>query len=150
MSPGRRISRDGNFIAFESLADLSGDNSVKSTTTVFVYNVSASSFTQIGPRADISSAFRFPTFTDYTGTTPSTVVFATGLNFKADGTIAATAADGLTPAGVTQIFAAPLSGTITFTRLTNNPGSVRPAREACAMSPRGRISSSMTGTVLGG
>jgi uncharacterized protein (TIGR03437 family) len=150
MSPGRRISRDGNFIAFESLADLSGDSSIKSTTTVFVYNVSASSFTQIGPRADTSSAFRFPTFTDYTGTTPSTVVFATGLNFKADGTVPSTAADGLNPAGVTQIFAAPLSGTITFTRLTNNPGSVGPAIEPFPSNTRGRIAFSMTSTELGG
>ncbi|HEX8890716.1 MAG TPA: hypothetical protein VF779_16320, partial [Pyrinomonadaceae bacterium] len=114
-SPGRRISRDGNFIAFESTADLSGDNSIKDTTTAFVYNVSANSFTQIGPRATISSALRFPTFTDYSGTTPSTVVFASGLNFKSDGTIPSTASDGLNPSGVTQIFAAPLSGTISFT-----------------------------------
>lgn len=150
MSPGRRISRDGNFIAFESLADLSGNGANQSNTTVFVYNISASTFTQIGPRATNSSAFRFPTFTDYTGTTPATVVFATGLNFKADGTVPTTATDGLNPAGVTQIFSAPLSGTITFTRLTNNPGSVGPAIQPFPSNTRARIAFSMSNTELGG
>lgn len=150
LSPGRRISRDGNFLALESLADLSGDNTNKATTTVFVYNVSANSFTQFGPRANNSSAFRFPTFTDYTGLTPATLVFSSGLNFKADGTVPSTASDGLNPAGVTQIFAAPLSGTITFTRLTNNPGTPGPAIQPFPSNTRQRIAFSMTGTELGG
>ncbi|HEX8920336.1 MAG TPA: hypothetical protein VF766_02590, partial [Pyrinomonadaceae bacterium] len=63
--PGRRISRDGNFIAFESKADLSGTGANQETSTVFIYNVAANSFTQVGPRATNTSIPRFPTFTDY-------------------------------------------------------------------------------------
>jgi uncharacterized protein (TIGR03437 family) len=151
LSPGRRISRDGNLIAFESLADLSGTSSIQSNTTVFIYNVSASSFTQVGPRATNSSAFRFPTFTDYNASLqPATIVFATGLNFKSDGTAPSTATDGLNPNGATQIFSAPVSAPTTFTRLTNTPGSPGGSIEPFPSNTRGRIAFSLTGTELGG
>ncbi|HEX8845321.1 MAG TPA: hypothetical protein VF791_11785 [Pyrinomonadaceae bacterium] len=152
-SPGRRISRDGNLIALESLADLSGNSAIQQNTTVFIYNVSTNSFTQIGPRATNSSAFRFPTFTDYTGLTPATVVFATGLNFNADGTAPTSSTSGLNPSGATQIFAAPVSGTITFTRLTNTPTPPTfpgPAIQPFPSDTRGRIAFSIVGTELGG
>jgi Tol biopolymer transport system component len=48
LSPGRRLSRDGNLVAVESLANLSGDNSIQTNTTVFIYNVAGNSFTQVG------------------------------------------------------------------------------------------------------
>ncbi|HKC63821.1 MAG TPA: hypothetical protein VKB86_09290 [Pyrinomonadaceae bacterium] len=151
-SPGRRISRDGNFIALESLADLSGDNSIKAQTTVFVYNVSSNAFTQIGPRADNTSQFRFPTFTDYNSSLqPATVIFSSGLNFTSTGTVPSTASDGLNPSGATQIFAAPLgTSSITFTRLTNNPGSPGPAIQPFPSNTQQRIAFSITGTELGG
>ena len=53
LEPGRRLSRDGNFVAFESLVDLPGDGSVKSTTTVILYSVSANNFKAVGPRAQL-------------------------------------------------------------------------------------------------
>ncbi|MBA3768340.1 MAG: hypothetical protein H0W99_15450, partial [Acidobacteria bacterium] len=98
MSLGRRLSRDGNLLAFESYADLSGDNSIKTTTTVFIYNIGTSSFTQVGPRAANTSALRQPTFTDYNAAgQPATIIFSSALNFTATGAAPATAADGLNP-----------------------------------------------------
>src|SRR5947209_5905696 len=152
MPPGRRLSRDGNFIALESLADLSGDSSIKNQTTIFVYNVSSNAFTQIGPRADNTSQFRFPTFTDYNSSLqPATVVFSSGLNFTSTGALPTTATDGLNPSGATQIFAAPLgTSSPTFTRLTNNPGTPGPAIQPFPSNTQQRMAFSITATELGG
>jgi uncharacterized protein (TIGR03437 family) len=151
LSPGRRLSRDGNLIAFDSLADLSGNSAIQTSTTVFVYNVSASSFTQVGPRATNSSAFRFPTFTDYNASLqPATIVFATGLNFTSSGAIPTTAADGLNPLGATQIFAAPVAAPTTFTRLTNTPGGPGGSIQPFPSNTRDRTAFSLLGAELGG
>lgn len=154
LSPGRRLSRDGNFIAFESLADLSGNGAIQSTTTVFLYNVSSSSFTQVGPRASNSSALRFPTFTDYNASLqPATIIFSSGLNFKADGSAPPTPADGINPTFGTQIFAAPVSSPNTFTRLTSSPTPPSfpgPAIQPYPSDTRERIAFSMERTELGG
>jgi uncharacterized protein (TIGR03437 family) len=154
LSPGRRLSRDGNYIAFESLADLPGNSAIQSNTTVFVYNVSANSFTQVGPRATNSSAFRFPTFTDYNvALQPATVIFSTPLNFKADGTLPTTATDGLNPGGGYQIFSAPLAAPTTFTRLTNTPAPPSfppPELQPFTSNTRDRMAFSILATELGG
>ncbi len=133
-SQGKRMSRDGNYIAFESRAQLdqaSGTNQANYAT--FLYNVSAASnqFIQIGPRNDADSGanggdvLRFPTFTDYTGTVPSTLILTTRLNIKADGTVPGTASDGLNPdaSRPPQVYSFPLATTPTptFTRLTKIP-----------------------------
>lgn len=160
--PGRRLSRDGNLIAFESKADLSGTSGTsgnsanQDTSTVFIYNVGASSFTQVGPRAQNTSAPRFPTFTDYNASLqPATIIFATGLSFTASGAIPTTAADGLNPGGGTQIFAAPVAAPTTFTKLTNTPdlpvgATASPSIQPYASETRARIAFSMSGTELGG
>jgi uncharacterized protein (TIGR03437 family) len=154
LSPGRRLSRDGNFIAMESLANLSGDSSIQSNTTVFIYNVAGNSFTQVGPRATNSSTFRFPVFTDYNvALQPATIVFSSALNFRADGTLPTTAAEGLNPTGATQIFSAPVAAPTTFTRLTNTPAPASlpgPAIQTYTSNTRERIAFSMSGTELGG
>lgn len=153
--PGRRLSRDGNLIAFESLADLSGNSANQTNTTVFIYNATANSFTQAGPRAVNTSAPRFPTFTDYNASLqPATLIFATGLNFTAAGAIPTTAADGLNPGGGTQIFSAPVAAPTTFTRLTNTPGlsfqGFGPSIQPFPSNTQERISFSMSLTELGG
>jgi uncharacterized protein (TIGR03437 family) len=152
--PGRRISRDGNLIALESLADLSGNNAIQSNTTIFVYNVSTNSFTQYGPRANNSSAQRWPTFTDYNAALqPSTLVFSTPLNFKADGTVPTQASDGLNPTGAYQIFSVPLATPTAFTKLTNSPAPPffpPPAIQPFPSNTRQRIAFSMNFTELGG
>ncbi|MDT5123288.1 MAG: hypothetical protein QOC96_2770 [Acidobacteriota bacterium] len=151
LSPGRRLSRDGNLIALESLADLSGTGANQSNTTVFIYNATTNAFTQVGPRANNTSAFRFPTFTDYNASLqPATIIFATGLNFKADGTAPTVATDGLNPSGATQIFAAPVAAPTTFTRLTSNPGVVGPAIQPFPSNTQARIAFSITATEFGG
>jgi uncharacterized protein (TIGR03437 family) len=154
LSPGRRLSRDGNLIAFESLADLSGTGANQTNTTVFIYNVSANSFTQVGPRAANISAFRFPTFTDYNASLqPATIIFASPLNFKSDGTIPTTASDGLNPGGGYQIFSAPVATPNTFTRLTNTPAPAAfpgPEIQPFTSDTRQRMTFSMAGTELGG
>lgn len=153
-SPGRRLSRDGNLIAFESLADLSGNSSIQANTTVFIYNVSGNSFTQVGPRGVNSSAFRFPTFSDYNASLqPATIIFASPLNFKSDGTLPTTATDGLNPSGAYQIFAAPVAAPTTFTRLTNTPAPPAfpgPEIQAFPSNTQQRIAFSQGSTELGG
>jgi uncharacterized protein (TIGR03437 family) len=154
LSPGRRISRDGNLIALESLADLSGSGAIQSNTTVFIYNVTTNAFTQVGPRAANTSAFRFPVFTDYNASLqPATILFSTGLNFRADGTAPTTATDGLNPGGGTQIFAAPVAAPTTFTKLTNTPAPPAfpgPAIQPFPSNTRDRTAFTIVSTELGG
>ncbi|HEY6245677.1 MAG TPA: hypothetical protein VIX17_17125 [Pyrinomonadaceae bacterium] len=127
-SPGRRLSRDGAYLAFESLATDPKANSESNNAGLgmFVYTVATDSFVLVAPRpttfADIG---RFPTFTDYSASlSPSSLVFASSLNFRPDGTVPATAADapqGLNPQIAPQIFLTqiPASNSNTFVRLTN-------------------------------
>ncbi|MFN2482173.1 MAG: hypothetical protein ABR554_12020, partial [Pyrinomonadaceae bacterium] len=135
LSPGRRISRDGALVAFESVAaDPKADDSATNDANraVFVYNVAADTFTQIGPRAvstgtdsEFEDVLRFPTFAR---TDNTRVYFTSDLNLKPDGTRAPLDdATGLNPKRIKQIFsatvpAAPSTAT-TITRLTNLTGS---------------------------
>jgi uncharacterized protein (TIGR03437 family) len=163
LNSGRRISRDGSLIAFESTADLSnttpGANAT--STTVFLYNVTANTFTKVGARGAEDTTIggdvlRFPIFSDYVGQTPGSLVFASRLNFKADGTIPATASEGLNsdPGRPVQTYVAPLpiGATPTFTRLTKNPpvalflASLQPF----ASNTRERIAFTLASTELGG
>lgn len=154
LSPGRRISRDGNLVALESLADLSGTGALQTNTTVFIYNATTNAFTQVGPRAVNTSAFRFPVFTDYNASLqPATILFSTALNFNADGTAPTTATGGLNPGGGTQIFSAPVAAPTTFTRLTNTPAPPAfpgPALQPFPSNTSGRVAFSLAGTELGG
>lgn len=126
LNPGRRMSRDGNFVAFESVAaDPKGDNGATNVANraVFVYNVSADTFTQVGPRAandEREDVLRFPTFA---GNDPSRVIFTSDLNLKSDGTRATVAdAAGLNRNRIKQIFSATVAATTAITRLTNLTG----------------------------
>ena len=107
---GRRISRDGRFVAFDSYADLAGENSGTNYTSFATYvfdanvPVSANPYKRVLPRSDADSQAaggdvpRFPGFTDYDlNGTPFTIVLETRLNIKPDGTIATTASEGLNP-----------------------------------------------------
>ena len=132
---GRRMSRDGRYIAFDSYADLASENGGTNQTSfaLYLYDTTTGAFRRIGPRSDADSAAsggdisHFPGFTDYnSSSTPQTLVFESRLNFKADGTIPATESDGLNPdtARPVQIFSYPLNvaaATATFTRLTKFP-----------------------------
>jgi uncharacterized protein (TIGR03437 family) len=155
MTPGRHLSRDGNLVTFESFADLPGNSSNQATTTVFIYNVSTSGFTQVGPRGQSASPPHFPTFTDYNASLqPATIIFVSPFNFKTDGTTPTTATDGLNPAGAYQVFSAPVSAPTTFTRLTNTPApalsGAPPPIQAYTSNTRDRISFNTAFTEFGG
>lgn len=127
---GRRLSRDGKFISFESIAsDPSANGTNTSFYVSFVYNVVANTFAQLGPRATAAPGdpvLHLPVFTDYNAAlSPASVMFTSGLNFKSDGTFPAAADDatGLNPARNAQIFVAslPVQSTGPFTRMTTTP-----------------------------
>jgi uncharacterized protein (TIGR03437 family) len=161
LSLGRRLSRDGALIAFESRAvNPKGNDSTTNAAALatFVYSVSGDSFTQVGLRALSGSDIRhLPTFTDYTGTVPGALVFASALNFKTDGSFPAADQDstGLNPSRQPQIFVTdlPVSSTSSFKRLTNTPtGSLAsdiPLRPIPS-GKRNRITFSMSAAELGG
>lgn len=125
---GKRISRDGRFIAFESISDNPGTGGTNQTTNglpnyaIFVYDAAPPNtqpaIRQIGRRTyedsgaaggDLSS--RFPVFTDYNANgVAESILFVSRLNYRADGSISTTAGEGLNPdaARNSQIYVTPL------------------------------------------
>jgi uncharacterized protein (TIGR03437 family) len=156
-----RISRDGRYVGLESRAtDPKANASTPDTSflVTFVYDGVSDAFAQVGPRATATpgDVTHFPTFTDYVGTTPGTVIFTSGLNIKSDGTILTQGdAAGLNPATVSQIFAVPLTfpsmSSGPFTRITDIQGTntLAPVNSLPSNSRR-RIAFTMGGAELGG
>lgn len=140
---GRRMSRDGRYIVLDSYADLQNENSGTnySSFALYLYDTQPPvttpptfPFRRIGPRSDADSAVvggEVPHFGGFTDTdasgAPATLVLETRENIIANGTIAATNADGLNPdaSRPTQIYAYPLvvpnGSASTFKRLTRFP-----------------------------
>lgn len=131
---GRRLSRDGRYIAFDSYADITNENSGENQTGfgTFLYDAVADTFTRIGERSDADDGApggdisRYPTFTDYVNGTPQTLIMETRMNITADGTIPANDEDGLNPsvARPAQVYSYPINSTpksALFTRLTVFP-----------------------------
>jgi uncharacterized protein (TIGR03437 family) len=141
-SPGRRLSRDGAYLAFESTANDPKANTDSNNVALgmFVYNVATDTFVLVAPRpTTVADIGRFPTFTDYSaGLTPGSLVFGSRLNFRPDGTVPADAdaAQGLNQQLAPQIFLTqiPASTSNTFVRMTNVGASLlaalRPAPSA--------------------
>jgi hypothetical protein len=165
LSPGRRLSRDGAFVAYESRAEDPTANSATHTAflAMFVSKTSDSTFKQVGLRAIAfpGDVIHFPTFTDYDSSlAPHSLVFASALNFKADGTFPPEAEDstGLNPVPSgfprpNQIFATqvPVTSSNTFTRLTKNPVLLFVAGIApLASNTHSRIAFSLAAVELGG
>lgn len=164
---GRRMSRDGNYIAFDSYADLpvgtTAQGANKTSFGLYLYNVTANAFTAIGPRSDADTgaiggdANHYPTFTDTDANgAPATLVLETRLNIKADGTIPTTAADGLNPDELrpTQLYSYPLNvvapATATFTRLGKFPaGSIFASTQAITSNSIKRFAFNLASTELG-
>lgn len=135
LDPGRRMSRDGRFVAFSSYADLTGENGGTNFSSFALYlydlsNINSPTVRRIGPRSDADTAAtggdvaHYPGFTNNDGAgTPSTLMFQTRQNIKADGTIPSTETDGLNPTTgrPPQVYSYPLTGTAVFTRLTKFP-----------------------------
>jgi len=132
---GRRMSRNGQYIAFESYADLANENSGANyrSFALYLYNTADNTFRRIGPRSDADRAAQggdlqhYPGFTDYDGSgSPLTLVLESRENIKPDGTIPTTESDGLNPDPVrpAQIYSYPLDtppATAIFTRLAKFP-----------------------------
>jgi len=162
---GRRISRNGNLIAFESISqDPSANNTTSANApAVFIYNVTANSFVLAVPRASDTEVTngqgdipRFPTFTGDS----SRLVFASTLNIKADGTrVDVSDATGLNPTRIIQLFTEPVpassSATLAVTRLTNIQASnilaaVTPLMQFAVSNTIARIAFSLPFAELGG
>jgi hypothetical protein len=129
LTPGRRLSRNGAFIAFESRATDPKSNTAPANQILglFVYTVASDTFVEIGPRPTVfTDIIHFPTFTDYNASLqPSSLVFASALNFRPDGSLPPEAQDseGLNVRRSAQLFltAIPAATAQTFIRLTNTP-----------------------------
>ena len=140
LSPGRRLSRDGKFVVYESRAEDPAANTGTNASflAVFVSDVpltaaTSSTAKQVGPRALVfpGDVEHFPSFTDYDSSlAPHSLVFASALNFKTDGTFPAADQDStglnFVPSGSVrpnQIFTTqvPVTSSNTFRRLTKNP-----------------------------
>lgn len=169
LSPGRRLSRDGKLVVYESRAVDPTANAATNTSfhAIFVSDVPATSATNstakiVGPRAtaEPGDVIHFPVFTDYdSALAPHSLVFASTLNFKPDGTLLGDQdAAGLNsvPSGdlrPNEIFATqiPITSSNTFTRLTKIPifmqvVGIRPFASATLR----RIAFSLQGPELGG
>jgi uncharacterized protein (TIGR03437 family) len=124
-SPGRRMSRDGSRIAFESTAVFNANGTLNgalaTSTGVYIANVAGggdATFEQVSvrPPADQSDiGQRWPTFTGDS----TRVVWASNLNLKPDGTVATTASEGINQQNRAQVFSAPVGALTTVSRVTN-------------------------------
>jgi hypothetical protein len=158
LSTGRRLSRNGAFIAFESRATDPKANAVATAGTLgmFVYTVSTDTFVEIGTRTPITDIGRFPMFTDYNSAlSPSSLVFASFLNFRPDGTFPssqAQASEGINTDNSPDIFLTqiPASSSNTFIRLTNMPVFNAQGTRPIASETRKRIAFTVGAEELGG
>ncbi|HLL76767.1 MAG TPA: hypothetical protein VK421_16045 [Pyrinomonadaceae bacterium] len=155
-SPGRRLSRSGQFLAFESIAT---DPRADATATeqnrgLFVYNVTADTFTLVTARAatdEFESVLRFPTFTG----NGDRLVWVSDLNLTATGTRVAEGDNtGLNPTRAKQIFSTPLppaSGSVPVSRLTSTPTATTVSTlEPFVSNTQERISFSLAEVEFGG
>lgn len=157
-SQGKRVSRDGNFLTFESSGVFNStgtlNGALSDTYGIYLYNIPAGTFAlalarpPADQRADI--ALRFPTFTGDS----TRLVFASDLNLRPDGTIApggttTDAATGLNPSRVPQIFTVPVNALNTVSRLTRQPSQFVALQPLPSNTIR-RVAFSLAGTELGG
>lgn len=159
LNPGQRLSRDGRFIAFESVAtDPGADNTTNQAVRgLFVYVVASGetrTFIQIGPRgaadANEEDVLRFPVFTGNS----NQLVFSSALNFTPGGTRVANGdATGLNPGNFIQLYSVPVPDPLTapqsFTRLTNITGG-QTATQSFVSNTTERIAFSFNGELGGG
>jgi uncharacterized protein (TIGR03437 family) len=161
---GRRMSRDGRYIAFDSYADLAVVNGTNQTSfALYLYDTTVGTFRQIGPRSNADATAnggdvpRFPGFTDTDANgTPSTLVLNTRLNIVPAGTVSATNDGGLNPDATrpTQIYAYTLNTTAleaTFQRLTKFPATPNavPSTQPIPSNSRRRMTFNLAFTEIG-
>ena len=128
---GKRLSRDGNLLVFDSFADLANENSGENFDSfgTYLFDLANDTVRRITERSDGDEnaaggdVERLATFTDYVGDTPSTLLFETRLNIAPNGLVPEDPEDGLnnTFARAAQIYSYPLNEpveTAVFTRRT--------------------------------
>lgn len=134
LTSGRRMSRDGRFIAVESYVDLvaSSPGAVQTSFATYVYDVTAGTYRQVLLRSDADANAsggdiqRYLGFSDYDANrSPANFVLETRMNIKPDGTIPTTASEGLNDNAVrpAQLYTYPVAvstGAI-FKRITKFP-----------------------------
>lgn len=135
LSFGRRMSRGGRYIAFDSFADLANENggANQSSFALYLYDTTNGTFRRIGPRSteDTIAAGgdvpHYPGFTDYDANGEAqTLVFESRQNFTSDGTAVSSNDSGLNPTAERpiQIYSFPLgqpAASATLKRLTKLP-----------------------------
>ncbi len=161
-SPGRRLSRNGAFLAFETTADLQANGSVngalQAALGTYVVNVGTGAFFQVAarpPAGQVTDVLRFPTFTGDS----ATIVFSSTLNLRATTgeALAENSADGLNPGTptrrFTQIFSVPVppaaGAPANYARLTRMPAIFSGVQPFPSDTTR-RIAFSLAATELGG
>lgn len=122
LSPGRRLSRDGNLLAFESTAVFNANGTLNgglaNATGIYVYNVGAGTFTLAASRPPDTQAdvgLRFPTFTGDS----TRLVFSSNLNYNVDGTVNTSATEGLNPTRNVQIWSAQVTAFNQLSRVSS-------------------------------
>lgn len=159
LNPGPRVSRDGRFVAFETVAANPAANNTTNELTrgMYIYNIGTDTFTQIGPRglasANEEDVLRFPVFAGTGDTTQ--LVFTSILNFTPGGTRVPFADNtGLNPSNFRQIYSVPvvpaLGGTQAFSRLTNTTVGGSAALQPYVSNTTERIAFSFNGELGGG
>ncbi len=131
---GRRMSRDGRYIAFDSYADLANEHAGvnQESFALYLYDAVDNSFERVAPRSNADEEAqggdvqRFPGFTDYVDGVATTLVFSSRMNFTSAGVIPTNEADGLNPSDFrpVQIYRHPINavkGSSSFVRLTKFP-----------------------------
>lgn len=151
-SPGRRMSRNGNLLAFESSSnDPKNNGASQPALATFIYDIVGDAFTIVGARSTTSTdVLRFPTFTGDN----SRLVFVSALNFLANGNLATTNTEGLNPSlgGINrpQIFSVPVTALNAFSILTNMPITNGSSLQPFVGQTQQRIAFSLGTTELGG
>ena len=143
LSPGRRITRDGSRVVFETSAVFNADGTLNGALAtapgIYIVNVTGTSlvFEQVGTRApsdQLDLPTRWPTFTGDS----TRVVWASNLNYNADGTLSTTTGAGLNQTNLAQVFSAPVAALTTVSRVTNlssGTGTTAPHGSFSALQP---------------
>jgi uncharacterized protein (TIGR03437 family) len=159
LNPGPRISRDGRFLAFESVATSPTANTTTNEATrgLFVYVVPTNTFIQVGPRGLASASeedvLRFPVFAGTGDTTQ--LVFTSALNFTPAGArVPLGDATGFNPSGFAQIYSVPVPNVAadpqTFSRLTTKTFNANILLQPYVSNTIERIAFSFSGELGGG
>lgn len=125
LSPGRRITRAGNHVVFESTAVFNGDGTINGALAdaagIYIIDLSSSTtlgFAQVGSRPPTNQfdlPLRWPTFTGDN----TRVVWVSNLNYNNDGTVSTTAGTGLNQSNRAQVFSAPIGTLNNVSRVSN-------------------------------